>query len=84
MLNEQLAQRLRDIVRLKPTGHHDRQALAAVLVQDILTSFSMSRPVQNSKTGLGLVLGGQIKSLTLADTVPVISSSNQASVLASS
>ena len=26
----------------------------------ILTSFSMSRPVQNSKTGLGLVLGGQI------------------------
>ena len=27
----------------------------------ILTSFSLSRPVQNSKTGLGLVLGGQIK-----------------------
>ena len=32
VLGKQLAQRLQNIVRLKPASHHDRQALPAVLV----------------------------------------------------
>ena len=49
-----------------PKGPHpnrvSEEVEAAILEHSLdLTSFSMSRPVQNSKTGLGLVLGGQIR-----------------------
>ena len=49
MLGKQLAQRLQNIVRLKPASHHDRQALPAVLIQhrQHLERPSIMRPVRH-------------------------------------
>ena len=48
VLGKQLAQRLQNIVRLKPASHHDRQALPAVLIQhrQHLERPSIMRPVR--------------------------------------
>ena len=74
VLGKQLAQRLQNIVRLKPASHHDRQALPAVLIQhrQHLERPSIMRPVRHEviRPYVALVQGPQSDTRTVGQPQP--------------